>query len=212
MRSNINFGVVALACAIIACSSGLLLAGDPTAWQLKTPAPNVEKFRPFLDAVSSLKADLEKTNQLPSDASARFTKAKNLSGAFQQAVQELTAALRQNGEIEAFDALIVARLQKAGRSSLLPEIKQAGGPFNIVVNSKRFVDAEIGDLSTRIRASAVNPGMLETIANITLGSVLQLIETKPAYAVYGGGITCRCRAAKLIYYMALGIHASYCCL
>jgi hypothetical protein len=211
MRSHLNFGLVALACAIIVCSSSLLLAGDPTVWQLKTPEPNAQKFRPFLDAVSSLKADLQKSKELPGNASARFAQAKSYSGQFQQAVQELASAIRRNGEIAAFDQLIAARLKKEGKSKELAEANQAGGPFNVFANPKKFVDTEIGDLSTRFSASVRKPTALDTIVNITLGSVLQLMETKPAHAVYGGGVTCTCSTAKVIYYVFIRVHPSYCC-
>ncbi|MCI0416208.1 hypothetical protein L0222_25825 [bacterium] len=212
MKSQKNFGLVALACAIIVCSSSLLLAGDPTVWQLKTPQPNAQKFKPFLDAVTSLKADLEKSKELPANASTRFAQVKNLSGQFEQAVQELSSAIRQNGEIATFDQLVAARLKKAGKLAELAEVNQAGGPFHLFANPKKFVDAELADLSTRFSASMRKPTALETIANITLGSVLQLMETESAHAaLYGGGITCRCSVITLIYYSALGVHASYCC-
>ena len=211
MRS-IHFKTLALVCAIIVCGSTLGLAADPD-WKLKTSQPDPQKIRPFLDSVSSLSADLEKKKDLQGNSASRLAQAKSLSGQFHQAVQQLTQELKQNGEVEAFNQLIGERLKADGKSGRIAELNQVGGAFNLLSNPQKFIDFELGELSNKVKASAENTNALDTVANILVGSLLQLAETKNAEAIagaYGGGVGGTCSAARTIYYILIRVHPAYC--
>lgn len=181
---------------------------DPTAWNLKTPAPDAGRIRPFLDSLSSLRADLDKSDKIPADAAARLAKVMSSAGAFEQQSASLTSALKQNNETAAFDELIAARLKKGGHSATIAEIQKFGGASAMLSNTKKAIDDDVTELSSRI-----NQKIPEKAANLIFGSVLQLLETQDAEAgLYGGGVKGTCSYLLVVYYMSIGVEPTFCLL
>lgn len=181
---------------------------DPTAWNLKTSAPEAQKYKPFLDAISSLRSDVDKSDKIPADAASRLNQVKGLAGAFHQESQMLISALKQNNETAAFDGLIAARLNKAGRSTTASEIQKLGGASAILANSRRAIDEDLSDLTSRVQRS-----MPEKAVSSILGGLLELLEPRSAEAglyVYGGGVKGTCPYWLIVYYLSIGVDPSYC--
>lgn len=200
--------IAGLASMFVVYGSLLCVAAPPvdaTAWNLKTPAPDAAKVKSFLDGISSLRSDIEKSGKIPVDAKTRLSQVNIMAANFLQQSQTLVSLLKQNNETAAFDALIDARLQKSGHSGAISEIKKFGGAFAVLVSAKKDADEDIADLTTRINAKL--PG---TAANIIVGGVLALFETQNAEAIYGGGVSGHCSYVKIVYYMAIGVHPDYC--
>lgn len=179
---------------------------DPTAWNLKTAAPETQKFKPFLDAMGNLRSDLDKSDNLPADADSRLNQVKGMAATFHQHSRAFVSTLKQNNETAAFDALITARLVKGGHPVTASEIQKAGGATAVLANGERAIEEEMAGLSDRIRKT-----LPEKAAQMILGSLLDLIETRRAEAgLYGGGVKGTCSYWLIVYYLSLGIDPTFC--
>lgn len=149
-------------CAIVAISIFVVgqrsASGQPQRTQPEARDWTVRLDRgqtqPFYDAFFAFDGALEANKgKAPAGAARRLDELVRLSQPARAAVRTFVAALRQAGQEQAFEAQVYAAAGKTGQPTLVADLRQAGGPLNILRGFDRFADDLLADRRDLVNAT-----------------------------------------------------------
>lgn len=180
---------VALTLGAAICPSGVsaaALAGGPSAvktqsWslaegrlKLRTPPPDAMVLIPFVQALVDYDAAVHAGGRSAPEARQIEVDIRLMAPGVKQELAGFAERLRQNGEVEAFNQLAVARAKRSPNSELvLAGIKSAGGAYNGLVHIGPQIDGLLpadhmalldilGGVNQLVGAPAANAAIGET--------------------------------------------------
>lgn len=169
--------------AVLAVSlgfGGALLAppvlADAT-FGLKTALDHQAGTQPFVDALIAFDDAVDKNRgKPPADAAGKLKAIEARAPAAKQAMRSLAQRLAKNGEIEAFNNLVVSSAKKDGLPTIAAEIEKAGGAHAVLLSMDSLIDAEIG--ARRKIGGSPSARLLEHARGISLLDVLGIQDAE----------------------------------
>lgn len=112
---------------------------------LKTALDHQAGTQPFVDALIAFDDAVDKNRgKPPADAAAKLKAIEARASAAKQAMRSLAQRLAKNGEVDAFNNLVVSTARKDGLPTIAAEIEKAGGAHAVLLSMDSLIDAEIG--------------------------------------------------------------------
>jgi hypothetical protein len=144
---------------------------------LKTALDHQAGTQPFIDALVAFDDAVDKNRgKPPADAAGRLRTLEARAPAAKQAMRSLAQRLAKNGEIDAYNALVVSTARKDGLPSIAAELDKAGGAYAVLQSMDKLVDAEIG--ARRKSGGSPTARLLERARGISLLDVVGIQDAE----------------------------------
>jgi hypothetical protein len=144
---------------------------------LKTALDHQAGTQPFVDALIAFDDAVAKNNgKAPADAAGKLKAIEARAPAAKQAMRSLAQRLSKNGEVDAFNNLVVSTARKDGLATIAAEIEKAGGAHAVLLSMDSLIDAEIS--ARRKVGGSPSARLLEHARGLSLLGVLGIQDAE----------------------------------
>lgn len=176
----------ALLSTLALTSSAANAASDPAAFQAKhfeidgkrltTKPANAQAIAPLADALATFDESLGARKATAKDRAA-LANARSLVAQAKSEVRALAQRLKAAGEIDNFNAMVLARARETKSLALVNEIQQSGGGYALLLEADRRFDAELAEREKLTRVAALSLWSMLGISSAEAGILATVKST-----------------------------------
>jgi hypothetical protein len=144
------------AAVIAACALALpaQAAGQIPPW--KTKLTNAQATRTLQEELFKFDDEGRGRKRPPADAKARLQRMQAAANRAKAEVRSFAARLKAAGEVEAFNAAVLARAKTTGSAELIAELRSSGGAHALLLRGDRYIDEMIADRRKLVEPTVVS--------------------------------------------------------